>query len=152
MLAAVPLDTCLQILYINSIHEEWRTKQFEQHKNQSNFQLTILLLQGVSLPGASKGLSFLFSINGSRLSSLDIWKSAAEQVLNLEFLKIIKKLDFAKSCFHSHLKSRAGRNWKFWRPEKNTQIFNKSKRNWSKSAKMNILKLKTKPRPVLFHC
>ncbi|CAB3403056.1 unnamed protein product [Caenorhabditis bovis] len=42
--------------------------------------LSILLLRGISLPGANKGLSFLFSVDSSKLWKWPIWKSAAEQV------------------------------------------------------------------------
>ncbi|PAV59531.1 hypothetical protein WR25_16333 [Diploscapter pachys] len=61
--------------------------------------LTILLLRGVSLPGASKGLSFLFSINGSLLSSWDMWKSAAEQVfyeLGIDAAPLISMAAFSR--------------------------------------------------------
>ncbi|GMR44292.1 hypothetical protein PMAYCL1PPCAC_14487, partial [Pristionchus mayeri] len=42
--------------------------------------LVILLLRGTSLPGANKGLHFLFTPNFDKLWSLEMWKSAAEQV------------------------------------------------------------------------
>ncbi|GMT19644.1 hypothetical protein PFISCL1PPCAC_10941, partial [Pristionchus fissidentatus] len=42
--------------------------------------LIILLLRGTSLPGANKGLHFLFTPNFDKLWSLEMWKSAAEQV------------------------------------------------------------------------
>ncbi|CAD6187713.1 unnamed protein product [Caenorhabditis auriculariae] len=42
--------------------------------------LSILLLRGISLPGANKGLSFLFTVDSNKLWSWTIWKSAAEQV------------------------------------------------------------------------
>uniref|UniRef100_A0A8R1HJI5 Transporter n=1 Tax=Caenorhabditis japonica TaxID=281687 RepID=A0A8R1HJI5_CAEJA len=42
--------------------------------------LSILLLRGISLPGANKGLSFLFTVDSTKLWKWQIWKSAAEQV------------------------------------------------------------------------
>uniref|UniRef100_A0A1I7XSY3 Aa_trans domain-containing protein n=1 Tax=Heterorhabditis bacteriophora TaxID=37862 RepID=A0A1I7XSY3_HETBA len=42
--------------------------------------LKILLLRGISLPGANKGLSFLFAIDYDKVSSLKMWRSAATQV------------------------------------------------------------------------
>ncbi|GMS91575.1 hypothetical protein PENTCL1PPCAC_13750 [Pristionchus entomophagus] len=42
--------------------------------------LVILLLRGTSLPGANNGLHFLFTPNFDKLWSLEMWKSAAEQV------------------------------------------------------------------------
>ncbi|KAK6034849.1 Sodium:neurotransmitter symporter family protein [Cooperia oncophora] len=43
--------------------------------------LFILLVRGLSLPGAGVGLSFLFSSAFGSISSLDMWAAAAEQVL-----------------------------------------------------------------------
>ncbi|TKR77370.1 hypothetical protein L596_018359 [Steinernema carpocapsae] len=42
--------------------------------------LLILLLRGISLKGADKGLRYLFSPDMSRLWDISMWKSAAEQV------------------------------------------------------------------------
>ncbi|VDM38373.1 unnamed protein product, partial [Toxocara canis] len=42
--------------------------------------LGILLLRGLSLPGANQGLAFLFKPNIEQLWSIPMWKSAAEQV------------------------------------------------------------------------
>ncbi|CCD65393.1 Sodium-dependent transporter snf-12 [Caenorhabditis elegans] len=42
--------------------------------------LSILLLRGISLPGANKGLTFLFTVDSTKLWKWQIWKSAAEQV------------------------------------------------------------------------
>ncbi|KAK0416504.1 hypothetical protein QR680_012529 [Steinernema hermaphroditum] len=42
--------------------------------------LVILLLRGISLKGAEKGLHYLFSPDISRLWDISMWKSAAEQV------------------------------------------------------------------------
>ncbi|VDN05708.1 unnamed protein product [Thelazia callipaeda] len=42
--------------------------------------LGILLLRGVSLPGASQGLAFLFKPDVGKIWSIPIWKAAAEQV------------------------------------------------------------------------
>uniref|UniRef100_A0A1I7ZS81 Transporter n=1 Tax=Steinernema glaseri TaxID=37863 RepID=A0A1I7ZS81_9BILA len=42
--------------------------------------LVILLLRGISLKGADKGLHYLFSPDISRLWDISMWKSAAEQV------------------------------------------------------------------------
>ncbi|CAO4386257.1 unnamed protein product [Caenorhabditis nigoni] len=42
--------------------------------------LSILLLRGISLPGANKGLSFFFTVDSTKLWKWQIWKSAAEQV------------------------------------------------------------------------
>ncbi|KHJ86769.1 Sodium:neurotransmitter symporter family protein [Oesophagostomum dentatum] len=43
--------------------------------------LFILLIRGLSLPGASLGLTFLFSSASDDISSLKLWSAAAEQVL-----------------------------------------------------------------------
>ncbi|XGW14701.1 hypothetical protein V3C99_000739 [Haemonchus contortus] len=43
--------------------------------------LFILLVRGLSLPGAGVGLTFLFSSAFDNISSLDMWAAAAEQVL-----------------------------------------------------------------------
>lgn len=43
--------------------------------------LLILLIRGLSLPGASLGLSFLFSSAFDSISSMKMWSAAAEQVL-----------------------------------------------------------------------
>ncbi|KAL6725544.1 hypothetical protein Aduo_007590 [Ancylostoma duodenale] len=43
--------------------------------------LFILLIRGLSLPGASLGLKFLFSSASDSISSLKMWSAAAEQVL-----------------------------------------------------------------------
>ncbi|VDK19555.1 unnamed protein product [Anisakis simplex] len=42
--------------------------------------LGMLLLRGVSLPGAQQGLAFLFKPKVEKLWSIPMWKSAAEQV------------------------------------------------------------------------
>ncbi|KAJ1367501.1 transporter [Parelaphostrongylus tenuis] len=43
--------------------------------------LLILLIRGLSLPGANIGLSFLFSSTSDSLPSFEMWSAAAEQVL-----------------------------------------------------------------------
>ncbi|KAK6745460.1 hypothetical protein RB195_011903 [Necator americanus] len=43
--------------------------------------LFILLIRGLSLPGASVGLTYLFSSASDSISSLKMWSAAAEQVL-----------------------------------------------------------------------
>uniref|UniRef100_A0A0N5AFS5 Transporter n=1 Tax=Syphacia muris TaxID=451379 RepID=A0A0N5AFS5_9BILA len=44
------------------------------------FLMIILLIRGMSLPGAEEGLAFLFKPNVEKIWSIPMWKAAAEQV------------------------------------------------------------------------
>ncbi|KAE9415170.1 hypothetical protein Angca_009381, partial [Angiostrongylus cantonensis] len=59
----------------------WMTWAFRLTATIPYLMLFILLIRGLSLPGASIGLSFLFSSVSNSVLSLKIWSAAAEQVL-----------------------------------------------------------------------